>query len=174
MATTYPTTPTTLTLTSAFAGAILRDYRESGFVQGTAVVRDVNRSKRSADVYRLLRKIDFKTVSTLSVAGVQTTLVDGDTVQVLPVSAGDEIVGGTLRVVRAASAGSTNTLTVKVGATALTSAVSTLTTGTTAFSTGVPLPITSDDTVDFLVNGTTGPVFDSLVELVTLIAPARG
>jgi len=172
MAVTYPTTPTTLTLTSAFAGAILDDYRESGFVQGTAVVRDANLSKRSADVYRLVRKIDFKTVKTLSVAGVQTALATTDILQVLPLSAGDTIVGGSLRVITA-SGSSVENIIVQVGSTALTTSVDTLTLHTQTFSSNVPLAITSKDTLDFLMTATSAS-FSGKVEVVALIAPARG
>jgi hypothetical protein len=170
---TYPTTPTTLTLASAFAGSILKNYRDGGFTQGTAVVRDVNRPFQSVEVQRIGRKIDFKTVSTLSVAGVQTALVTTDVLQVLPVSTGDVIQNGTLRVIRAASAGATATITVQVGATALSSTINFLATGITAVNTATPFAVTADDTVDFVLTGTTSPVFDGLVELVLSIMPTR-
>ena len=170
---TYPTTPTTLTQASAFAGSILKNYRDGGFTQATAVVRDVNRTFQSVEVQRIGRKIDFKTVSTLSIAGVQTALVTTDVLQVLPISPGDTILNGTLRVIRAASAGATNTITVQVGATAISAAINCLATGTTVVNTAVPLVTTAEDTVDFVLTGTTGPVFDGLVELVLNIQPTR-
>lgn len=171
---TYPTTPTTLTLDSAFAGAQLRDYRDSGFVQSTAIVRDANKVKQSVDIQRVVRQIDFKTVKTLSVAGVQTALVTTDVLQVLPVGPGEVITGGSLRVIRAASAGTTNTITVQVGATAISTAISCLATGTTVVNTALPLVVAAADTVDFVLTGTVGPVFDGLVELTLFITPARG
>ena len=170
---TYPTTPTTLTLTSAFAGSILKNYRDGGFTQSTAVVRDANKPFQTVEIQRIGRKIEFKTVSTLSVAGVQTALATTDVLQVLPVSPGDVITGGTLRVIRAASGGATNTITVQVGATAISAAINCLATGTTAVATAVPLPVTVDDTVDFVLTGTTVPVFDGLVELVLNVLPTR-
>lgn len=170
---TYPTTPATLTLESAFAGSILKDYRDSGFVQGTAIVRDgSNCPKQSVDNRIISRTLDLKTVKTLSTAGVQTALVTTDVLQALGLSAGDTIVGGTLRVIRAASAGATNTITVQVGATAISAAINCLATGTTAVATAVPLPVTATDTVDFVLTGTISPVFDALVELTLEIIPA--
>ena len=172
---TYPTTPTTLTSLSAVAGAVLKDYRDSGFVQATAVVRDaLNPVKQSADVYRIVRKLDLKTVKTLSVAGVQTALVTTDVLQTVPLSPGDTVVGGTLRVIRVASGGATNTITVQVGATAISAAIDCLTLGTTKIATATPLPVTTDDTVDFVLTGTTTPVFDALVEVVLVVHPSRG
>ena len=175
--TTYPTTPTTLTITSAFAGAELKNYRDGGFTQASAIIRDVNPVKQSADVYRVIRKVDFLTAATLSVAGVQTALATTDVAQIVPLSPGDVILGGTLRVIRAASAGATATITVQVGATALSAAINFLATGTTALTLALPYinaATGSDDTVDFLFTGTTSPVFDGQVELELTIIPSRG
>lgn len=181
--TTYPTTPATLTIASAFAGSILRNYREAGFIQGTAIVRDVARTAMTFNVDRRVRKLDFKTCKTLSTAGVQTALVTADVLQVLPIAAevdqlgnvqAETIVGGALRVIRAASAGATNTITVQVGATAISAAINCLATGVTVINTALPLITTVADTVDFVLTGTTSPVFDALVELDIFILPARG
>jgi hypothetical protein len=172
--TTYPTTPTTLTITSAFAGAELKNYRDGGFTQATAIIRDVNPVKQTVDVNRILRKLDFLTASTLSVAGVQTALVTTDVCQVIPLSPGDVILGGVLRVIRAASAGATATITVQVGATAISAAINILATGITNVATAVPLAVAVDDTVDFVFTGTTSPVFDALVELELYVIPSRG
>lgn len=170
---TYPTTPATLTLDSAFAGAQLRDYRDSGFVQGTAIVRDANKVKQSVDIQKVMRQIDFKTVKSLSTAGVQTALATADVLQVLPVGPGEVITGGSLRVIRAASAGATNTITVQVGATAISAAINCLATGTTVVATALPLTVPAADTVDFVLTGTTSPIFDGLVELTLFIQAAR-
>ena len=170
---TYPTTPTTLTIVSAFAGSILRNYRDGGFTQGTAIVRDVNKPFQSVEVQRVGRKIDFKTVSKLSVAGVQTTLATTDVLQVVPLSLGDIIQSGSLRVIRAASAGATATITVQVDATALSSTINFLATGITGFNTACPFAVTADNTLDFVLTGTTSPVFDGLVEVILNLQPTR-
>ncbi len=171
---TYPTTPTTLTLTSAFAGAILRDYRDSGFVQGTAVIRGTRKAQQSVDIFKIGRQIDLKTASTLSVAGVQTALVTTDVLQVLPVDKDTAITGGIFRVIRVASAGGSATATVKLGATAISAAIDLLTLGSTVVATAVPIIVSADDTVDLLLTGTTSPVFDALVELELIVTPNRG
>jgi hypothetical protein len=181
--TTYPTTPTVLTIQSAFAGSILRNYREAGFVQATAVVRDTNRVEQTMNVDRRFRKLDLKTCKTLSVAGVQTALVTTDVLQVMPVAAevdsaglvqAELIVGGALRVLRVASAGATATITVQVGATAISAAINILALGVTVINTALPLVVTAADTIDFVLTGTTSPVFDALVELEMYIQPSRG
>jgi hypothetical protein len=171
---TYPTTPTTLTLLSAFAGSILRDYRDSGFVQGTAVIRGTRNTQQSADIFKLGRQIDLLTAKTLSVAGVQTALVTTDVLQVLPVDANTTISQGSFRVVRAASAGGTATATVQIGGTALSAAINLLATGTTVVNTNTPIVVSANDTVDLLLTGTTSPVFDALVELELITFPNRG
>jgi hypothetical protein len=171
---TYPTTPTTLTLDSAFAGAILRDYRDSGFVQGTAVIRDVNKTKQSVDVRKVTRQVDFLTAKTLSVAGVQTALATTDVCQVIPIGPGEVITSGSLRVIRAASGGATNTITVRLGATEISAAINCLAAATTVVATALPITVTSADTVDFLFTGTTVPVFDAKVELSLEISSNRG
>lgn len=171
---TYPTTPATLNITTAFAGSILRDYRDSGFVQGTAIIRDQFFPKEDWTGRKISRKIDLLTAKTLSTAGAQTALVTTDVIQALPVSAGDVIEGGSLRVIRAASAGGTATATVKLGATSISAAIDLLTTGTTVIATATPIVVSADDTVDLLMTGTTSPVFDAKVELVITKHANRG
>jgi hypothetical protein len=171
---TYPTTPTTLTLTSAFAGSILRDYRDSGFVQGTAVIRGVRNTQQAINTNKVGRQIDLKTARTLSVAGVQTALVTADVLQVVPVDKDSAITGGIFRVVRVASAGGSATATVRLGATALSAAIDLLALGSTVINTATPIIVSADDTVDLLLTGTTSPVFDALVELELTTTVNRG
>lgn len=169
--TTYPTTPTTLTLASAFAGSILRDYRDSGFVQGTAVIRDSYHTKHDWTGRKISRRLDFLTAKTLSVAGVQTALVTTDVVQAIPLTGGEVVTGGSLRVIRAASAGGSATATIKIGGTAISAAIDLLATGLTVVNTATPIVVASDDTADILMTGTTSPVFDALIELTLFVEP---
>lgn len=172
--TTYPTTPTTLTLLSAFAGSILKDYRDSGFVQSTAVIRGTRNTQQGDHVNHVARQIDLLTAKTLSVAGVQTATVTGDILQVLPVDAGTSISGGIFRVIRAASAGGSATATVQIGGTALSAAINLLATGSTVMATNVPIIVSAADTVDILLTGTTSPVFDALVQIELTTVVNRG
>lgn len=172
---TYPVTPTSNTLANDVVGAILRNYRDGGFVQGTAVVRDVNKTNQYDSRRELSRKFDFKTATFVDVSGVAATPATADVVQLVPVDAGDVILSGSLRVIRAASAGGSATATVQIGSTALSSAINLLATGTTPFNTACPIAVgASADTVDLLLTGTTSPVFDALVELVLSNQPNEG
>lgn len=175
---TYPITPTSATLENCLTVAIPRDFRDSGWVQGTAVVREnatATNSKifQSYDCERITRKINLSKVAAKTAGLVAATLATTDVLQIMPLSAGDVVVGGTLRVLTAASAGDTNTITVRVGATAISAAVSCLSTGITAVATAVPLGVTADDTVDFLLTGTNSPVFDAVVELTLYVSKSR-
>jgi|GEM_PF-5122314 len=175
MAVIYPVTPSTNTLANDVIGAILRDYRESGFVQATAIVRDVTKANQNCDRKELSRQFDFKTAKFVNAAGAAATPATTDVVQCIPVDKGDVLINGSLRVIRAASAGGSATATVQIGSTALSAAIDLLTLGTTAFATNCPLAVgASADTVDLLLTGTTSPVFDALVELVLSNQPNEG
>lgn len=174
MAVVYPVAPTTVTLANASVGSIMRDYRDSGYTQGTSIVRDINPVKQSVDIDVVRRKFDFKTAKFVDASLAAATPATTDTVQLIPVDASTSILGGSLRVIRAASAGGSATATVKVGATAISAAIDLLTTGTTVVATATPLMVSANDTVDLLLTGTTSPVFDALVELVLNTQPNRG
>lgn len=171
---TYPVTPTTATLDNVLSVAVPRDFRDSGWVQGTAIAKDASASgKVFQNLYsqHIVRKFDLKTGVYKAADLSSATLATTDVIQACPVNKGDVIVGGVFKVLRVASAGATNTITVQVGSTAISAAIDCLTLGSTKIGTAVPLPVTANDTVDFLLTGTTNPVFDALVEVTLFVEP---
>lgn len=175
MAVTYPVSPTSATLANVLTVAVPRDFRDSGFVQSTAVVKDTTAAHhtfQSPEFQRLVRRLDLSTVAFKDASLAAATPATTDVIQVIGVSKGDVITGGVLKVLRASSAGDTATITVRVGTTNLSSAVSTLSVANFSIATAVPFVVAADDTVDFLLTGTTSPVFDGKVELVLFVAPS--
>ena len=175
MAVTYPVSPTSATLDNVLTVAVPRDFRDSGWVQGTAVVKDAtvaNKTFQAAEVQRIVRRFDLKTGVYKDASLAAATLATTDTIQVVGLSKGDIITGGLLKVLRVSSGGATATITVKLGSTAISAAIDTLALGNTAVATAVPIAVTANDTVDFLLTGTTTPVFDCQVELVLFVVPS--
>jgi len=61
---TYPVSPTTASLDNVLSVAVPRDFRDSGWVQGTAIVKDVtaaSKVKQSPEIQRYVRSLDLKT-----------------------------------------------------------------------------------------------------------------
>lgn len=171
--TTYPTTPTTLTLASAMATGILRDYRESGFVVGTAIVRSPDRPRRDWTGRKIVRKFDFATAKPLTVAGAAATVVSGDIVQHIPIDINEVITGGSVRIIRAnTAAASTATVTVNYGNTAISGAVDLkgAAGAMTVVDTATPIVVAATDTVDLLFQGYTA-TFDGAIEVAIYIQP---
>ena len=175
MAVTYPVTPTTLTLANETVGAILTNYRDGGYVQANAIVRDVNHPFRSVHVEGKGRLFDFKTATFVNAGLVSTSSpATTDVLQILPLDSTDVITGGSFRVVRAASSATTATCVVSVGATAVSGAIDLKTLGTTALTgTSFPLALSAADTADITLTGTGGPLFDGQVELILHTQPNR-
>ena len=169
----YPVAPTTVTLANAAVSSIMRDYRDTGFVQGTSVLRSPDPIRQAVSIDVLRRKLDLKTTKQVDASLAAATLATTDTIQAIPVDAATVILGGSFRVLRVASAGGSNTATIKVGGTAISAAIDMLTLGTTVVATSTPLVVAANDTVDILLTGTTSPVFDAQVELVLNIQPNR-
>lgn len=172
---TYPITPTTATLDNVLTVAVPRDFRDSGWVQSTAVVKDPSgKINRSVDIQKLTRKLDFKTLKLYTAALAAATPAAADVLQLLPVSAGDVITSVSVRVIRANSQGTGVTATVKLGATSVTGAVDLLTLGTTASATGQPIAVgATADTLDLTLAATTG-TFDALIEVTVIMTANRG
>ena len=174
MAVTYPVSPTTVTLANATVGAILVNYRDGGYVQGSSIVRDVNKPFQSDHVEEKGRVFDFKTAKFVDASLAAATPATTDVVQTLPLDSTDVITGGSFRVVRAASSGSTATATIYVGATSVSGAIDLKTTGTTVLTgASFPIALSAADTADMLLTGTGGPVFDGQVELILHTQPNR-
>jgi hypothetical protein len=174
MAVTYPVTPTTATLANQTVGAILVNYRDGGYVNGTSIVRDVNKPFQSDHIDEKGRVFDFKTATFVDANLAAATPATTDIIQTIPLDSSDVITGGSLRVVRVASAGGTNTATVKIGATAVSGAIDLLTLGTTVLTgASFPIALAATDTADLVLAGTTSPVFDAKVELILHTQPNR-
>ena len=152
--------------------AILKNYRDGGYVQATAVVKDGNLPKRSMDVGRQIRALDMSTVkSNTSLGGATPSFAIADVLQIAPVSPGDVIIGAVLRVTRAAG-GVCNLNIGTAGGSNLFSNVSAAATGTFQVMLTSPIYVSADDTVDLTFAASTVN-FDAAVELELIVVPAR-
>lgn len=177
--TTYPTTPSTATLANQQLGAILYDYRDTGFAQGTAIVRDTNRIKQTVDIQRVSRILDFSTAKFYSTASAAATFNPSgpDVAQLMLLGAGDYITGGKIVVKRASTITGTAVATLKLGATSISATDVDLkaVTGTVyAIATGTPTaPLASADTVDLIFGTSTAISFDGALEIILYVQSAR-